>query len=83
MLKTIKNLTILLLRRISGEEAPGDASMVKLCYARTLREFTALGLRVGGLQSQYHKGFIHLVTSKLLQRYLGNFNCESLYFLKL
>ena len=53
-----------LLRRISGEEAPGDASMVKLCYARTLREFTALGLRVGGLQSQYHKGFMRGATQE-------------------
>jgi len=53
-----------LLRRISGEEAPGDASMVKLCYARTLREFTSLGLRVGGLQSQYHKGFMRGATQE-------------------
>ncbi|TAK98455.1 MAG: acyl-CoA dehydrogenase, partial [Rhodospirillaceae bacterium] len=32
-----------LLRRISGEEAPGDASIVKLYYSRVLREFTSLG----------------------------------------
>jgi alkylation response protein AidB-like acyl-CoA dehydrogenase len=53
-----------LLRRISGEEAPGDASMVKLNYARTLREFTSLGLRIGGLQSQYHRGFMRGATQE-------------------
>jgi alkylation response protein AidB-like acyl-CoA dehydrogenase len=38
--------------------------MVKLCYARTLREFTSLGLRVGGLQSQYHRGFMRGATQE-------------------
>ena len=47
-----------LLRRISGEEAPGDASVVKLFYARTLREFTLLGRRIGGLEAQYQRGFM-------------------------
>ncbi len=46
-----------LLKRISGEEAPGDASIVKLYYSRTLREFTALGLRISGLQGQYREDF--------------------------
>jgi alkylation response protein AidB-like acyl-CoA dehydrogenase len=46
-----------LLRRISGEEAVGDASVVKLQYSRTLREFTALGLRIAGLQGQYREDF--------------------------
>jgi alkylation response protein AidB-like acyl-CoA dehydrogenase len=40
--------------RIAGEERAGDASLVKLTYSRTLRAFTALGLRVGGLEAQYH-----------------------------
>ena len=53
-----------LLRRISGEEAPGDASMVKLCYSRTLREFVKLGLRIGGLQSQYHRDFTRGATQE-------------------
>jgi alkylation response protein AidB-like acyl-CoA dehydrogenase len=46
-----------LLKRISGEEAPGDASIVKLYYPRVLREFTLLGLRIAGLQGQYREDF--------------------------
>ena len=46
-----------LLKRISGEEAAGDASIVKLCYARTLREFVRLGQRIAGLQGQYRADF--------------------------
>jgi alkylation response protein AidB-like acyl-CoA dehydrogenase len=46
-----------LLKRIAGTEAPGDASIVKLCYSRTLREFTRLGLRIGGLGAQYRAPF--------------------------
>src|SRR5690606_35842880 len=47
-----------LLKRIEGSEAPGDASIVKLHYARTLRAFTSLGLRIAGLQGQYREPFI-------------------------
>ncbi|MGB0218906.1 MAG: acyl-CoA dehydrogenase family protein [Sinimarinibacterium flocculans] len=47
-----------LLKRIENTEAPGDASIVKLHYARTLRDFTALGLRIAGLQGQYREPFI-------------------------
>ncbi|MGL4566462.1 MAG: acyl-CoA dehydrogenase family protein [Halioglobus sp.] len=47
-----------LLKRISGEEAPGDASIVKLYYSRTLREFVSLGRRIAGLQGQYQRGFM-------------------------
>jgi alkylation response protein AidB-like acyl-CoA dehydrogenase len=43
-----------LANRIAGAEQVGDASIVKLAYARTVREFTSLGLRVGGLDAQYH-----------------------------
>jgi alkylation response protein AidB-like acyl-CoA dehydrogenase len=53
-----------LLKRISGEEAVGDASIVKLFYARTLREFTALGKRVAGLDGQYHRGFMRGATQE-------------------
>jgi alkylation response protein AidB-like acyl-CoA dehydrogenase len=45
-------------RRISGDEMVGDASIVKLYYARALREFTSLGKRVAGLQGQYQRGFM-------------------------
>lgn len=47
-----------LLKRITGTEQVGDASIVKLYYARTLREFVSLGVRVNGLQGQYHSGFM-------------------------
>jgi alkylation response protein AidB-like acyl-CoA dehydrogenase len=46
-----------LLKRISGTEAAGDASIVKLNYARTLRDFTTLGMRISGLQGQYFEDF--------------------------
>ena len=41
--------------RINGIEGPGDASIVKNTYARALREYSLLGLRVGGLEEQYVK----------------------------
>jgi alkylation response protein AidB-like acyl-CoA dehydrogenase len=44
-------------RRIAGEERAGDASIVKLYYARVLRSFTALGLRISGIEGQYHQDF--------------------------
>lgn len=47
-----------LANRIAGQERVGDASLVKLTYSRTLREFTALGLRLGGLDAQYHAPII-------------------------
>jgi alkylation response protein AidB-like acyl-CoA dehydrogenase len=53
-----------LLKRISGEEAPGDASIVKLYYARTLRQFTSLGKRIAGLDGQYDRGFMRGATQE-------------------
>lgn len=53
-----------LLKRISGTERVGDASIVKLYYARTLREFTSLGLRISGLQGQYSAGFMRGATQE-------------------
>jgi len=53
-----------LLKRISGEEAPGDASIVKLYYAMTLREFVSLGKRVAGLEGQYDRGFMRGATQE-------------------
>jgi len=46
-----------LLKRISGEEAAGDASIVKLYYARAIRDFTTLGLKISGLDGQYQAPF--------------------------
>ncbi|WP_349677164.1 acyl-CoA dehydrogenase family protein [Sphingobium yanoikuyae] len=43
-----------LANRIAGIERVGDASIVKLSYSRTLREFTSLGIRLGGIEAQYH-----------------------------
>lgn len=53
-----------LLKRISGEEATGDASIVKLFYARTLREFTRLGQQIAGLDGQYQRGFMRGATQE-------------------
>ena len=53
-----------LLRRIAGEEVPGDASIVKLTYSRVLRDFTSLGLRIGGLEAQYDQGFMRGATQE-------------------
>jgi alkylation response protein AidB-like acyl-CoA dehydrogenase len=44
-------------RRIAGEERAGDASVVKLYYARVLRAYTSLGLRISGLAGQYREDF--------------------------
>lgn len=45
-------------KRITGTEQVGDASIVKLYYANTLREFTKLGGQVAGLHSQLNHGFM-------------------------
>ncbi len=39
--------------RISGLERAGDASLVKNTYSRVLREYSLLGLRLGGMEEQY------------------------------
>jgi alkylation response protein AidB-like acyl-CoA dehydrogenase len=39
----------LMARRIAGHDAPGDASIIKLAYARILRDFGSLGLRLKGM----------------------------------
>ncbi|HYD04207.1 MAG TPA: acyl-CoA dehydrogenase family protein, partial [Reyranella sp.] len=41
--------------RIAGDERVGDASLVKLAYARTLREYARLGVRLGGIDAQLRK----------------------------
>ena len=41
--------------RIAGIEGPGDASIVKNTYARALRDYSLLGVRLGGLAEQYVK----------------------------
>lgn len=39
--------------RMKDIERIGDASIVKLTYSRVLREWSALGLRLGGMDQQY------------------------------
>lgn len=39
-------------RRIAGQDSVGDASILKLAYAKALRDFSALGLKLQGLQGQ-------------------------------
>jgi alkylation response protein AidB-like acyl-CoA dehydrogenase len=41
--------------RIAGIEGAGDASIVKNTYARALRDYSLLGVRLGGLEEQYVK----------------------------
>jgi alkylation response protein AidB-like acyl-CoA dehydrogenase len=41
--------------RINGIEGVGDASIVKNTYARALRNYSLLGVRLGGLDEQYVK----------------------------
>lgn len=53
-----------LLKRISGEEAVGDASLVKLYYANALREFTRLGRQISGLRGQYGKNVVRGATQE-------------------
>lgn len=40
-------------RKINGQEQIGDASILKLAYARILRDFTELGLKLQGMRSQH------------------------------
>jgi len=42
----------LMTNRIAGSEAVGDASIIKLGFARIQRDFTSLGLRLNGMAGQ-------------------------------
>lgn len=42
----------LMANRIAGSEAVGDASIIKLGFARIQREFTSLGLKLSGMAGQ-------------------------------
>ena len=53
-----------LMKRIMGNEQVGDASIVKLYYAKILREFAALGVRISGLEGQYYGGFMRGATQE-------------------
>jgi alkylation response protein AidB-like acyl-CoA dehydrogenase len=47
----------LMANRIAGSEAVGDASIIKLGFARIQRDFTALGLRLSGMAGQRFSQF--------------------------
>lgn len=51
----ISSLTV---RRIAGMEVVGDASIIKLGYARILRDFTALGLRLQGMSAMRDMNYV-------------------------
>jgi alkylation response protein AidB-like acyl-CoA dehydrogenase len=51
-------IATLMARRIAGQEAPGDASIIKLAYARVLRDFSALGLRLRGIGAQHDTHYV-------------------------
>ena len=53
-----------LMKRITGNEQVGDASIVKLYYAKVLREFASLGVMVSGLEGQYYSGFMRGATQE-------------------
>lgn len=51
-------------RRIGGRDVPGDASIVKLHYATSLRQFATLGKRLAGINGQYNCGFLRGATQE-------------------
>ncbi|MBZ9649868.1 acyl-CoA dehydrogenase family protein [Sphingobium sp. 3R8] len=51
-------ISLLTVRRIAGMEAVGDASIIKLGYARILRDFTALGLRLRGMSAMREMDYV-------------------------
>lgn len=53
-----------LMKRISGNEQVGDASIVKLYYAKVLRQFAALGVKAAGMEGQYNTGFMRGATQE-------------------
>lgn len=44
-----------LLNKMNHIERPGDASIVKNTYSRVLREYSLLGLRLGGMDEQFRE----------------------------
>ena len=48
-----------LLNRMNGIERVGDASIVKNTYSRVLREYSLLGVRLGGLDEQYRSAITY------------------------
>ena len=64
-----------LANRIAGEERVGDASLVKLTYSRTLREYARLGVRLGGLVGQHRAAitFGDLTTGNWMADFMNSY----------
>jgi alkylation response protein AidB-like acyl-CoA dehydrogenase len=47
-----------MVRKAAGNEQLGDASILKLAYARILRDYADLGVRLQGIGSQYFEDYV-------------------------
>jgi alkylation response protein AidB-like acyl-CoA dehydrogenase len=61
--------------RIDGIEGVGDAQIVKNTYSRVLREYSLLGLRVGGIDEQYRAPIIYgdLTTGNFMADFMNSY----------
>lgn len=61
--------------RIDGIENVGDASIVKNTYSRVLREYSALGVRVGGIGEQYRAAITYgdLTTGNFMADFMNSY----------
>lgn len=64
-----------LARRIAGEEAVGDASIVKNAYSRCLRAWADLGVRMGGMDAQDRRAitFGDLTTGNWMADFMNSY----------
>lgn len=64
-----------LLNRINGVENVGDASIVKNTYSRVLREYSLLGLRLGGMEEQYRAPIVYgdLTTGNWMADFMNSY----------
>lgn len=62
-------------KRMNGQEAIGDASVVKNAYSRALRAWADLGLRAGGIDAQYREAitFGDLNTGNWMADFMNSF----------
>ncbi len=62
-------------KRMSGNEAVGDASIVKNAYSRALRAYSDFGVRLGGLEHQHRHAitFGDLNTGNWMADYMNSF----------
>lgn len=62
-------------KRMAGQEAIGDASVVKNAYSRALRAWADLGLRVAGMGAQYREAitFGDLTTGNWMADFMNSY----------